>query len=454
MTSNEHFYELFCQAMWIVRGYRRWFHDLTNKFPDTHPAVIEAYKLTMPHNWQQLLLEWPHRSETDASRIAYTRDERSGENDRQTITTVGKYLARHFDLPDHVIRDLTARHTAAGQTFKFLNTTVDMVDAVNNGPYSCMCWRNRDNVRCSDNHYRHPYEVYDPKYGWHMAVRINGESIDGRALCNTDSSDQKYFVRSYKRDPNGGYSYSDEFLEAWLKAQGYEHYGAWDYGTKLAHIATNCEFLAPYIDGNRRDVDICRNGNEVWLEISDSGDYTCDNTDGEPDGVNRTTCDDCGEYCDEDDMYWTGTGEDNHVCQCCIDNYLYAYSRRGYQYYINSDYCVYVESQDEHYDEDYLHDNNIVRLENGEFEHTDNAVEIDGDWYHNEDDDIVFDEYNDRYQLTDNCTHTEDMGYVHTDNVWQCQATYLYYSDNIESVEVNGETYHPDNAPETESNEE
>jgi hypothetical protein len=56
--------------------------------------------------------------------------------------------------------------------------------------------------------------------------------------------------------------------------------------------------------------------------------------------------------------------------------------------------------------------------------------------------------------LTDNCTYTEDMGHVHTDDVWQCHATDNWYTTNIEPVTIDGETYHPDNAPETESNEE
>ena len=452
MNSIDHFYNFFNEAMWIVRRHRQWYWQLTDKFGDMHPAVIEAYRITMPHDWQQLLLEWPHRSETDASRIAYTRDERAGVDDRQVVTAIGKYLARHFDLPDHIIRDLVAKHTAGKSEFKFLNTVEGMVDAVNKGPHSCMCWHARENVRCSDGVRRHPYAAYDPQYGWHMAVRI-GEtgSIDGRALCNDDGGD-KYFVRSYKRDPNGGYSYSDEFLEAWLKAQGYNHRSEWVYGTAMAYHATSDDFLAPYIDGDNRDVNVCRrpDGN-TYLIIDEDGEYTCDNTYGTPSGGRgRTTCDDCGERCDEDNTYWTGFHEDNRVCECCIDNYRIVRGRRGNMYYVLSDYCVYVESQDEHYDEDYLDDNNIVSLANGDYEHTDNAVEVDGDWYHTEDEDIVYDEYNDCHQLIRNCTYTEDMGHVHTDDVWQCQSTYLYYSDNIEPVTIDGETYHPDNAPETE----
>ncbi len=451
--SKRLFRDFFEPAMYVVRNHRDWFYQLTRKF-QLHPAIPDAFDYADPYNWQQLLLEWPHKAETDINRLAYTRDERAGEANKQTVTTIGKYLSRHFDLPDHIIRDIAARYTATGHVFKFLNTTEDMVHAVNNGPYSCMCWRERDDVRCSDGHARHPYEVYDPKYGWHMAVRIAEEGrIDARAMCNTEG-EQKYFVRSYKRDPGGGYSYADEHLEAWLKAQGYDKQSEWHYGARMAYFETSDEFLAPYIDGDTKHVDVRSHNGEYHLVIDSDGEYCCDNTDGTPSGGCRETCADCGERCDEDDMYWTGVWEDNHVCSGCIDDYRYAISRRGNNYYIRSDNCVYVESQDEYYDEDYLDDNNIVQLENGDYEHIDNAVEIDGDWYHNEDDGIVYDEFNERYQLTDNCNCTEDMGFVHESDTWQCHATDNWYTTNIEPVTIDGETYHPDNAPETESNEE
>lgn len=453
--SKRLFHDFFEPAIFVVRNHRDWFYKLTRKF-QLHPAVPDAFEYADPYNWQQLLLEWPHKAETDINRLAYTRDERAGYTDKQTVTTIGKYLARHFDLSDHIIRDIAARYTATGHVFKFLNTTDEMVHAVNNGPYSCMCWREREDVRCSDGTARHPYAAYDPKYGWHMAVRIAEEGrIDARAMCNTEG-EQKYFVRSYKRCPNGGYSYADEHLEAWLKAQGYDKQSEWHEGARMAYFETSNDFLAPYIDGDTKHVSVCGYNGERWLEIDSGGDYCCDNTDGTPSGGSRTTCDDCGQHCDEDDMYWTGVHEDNHVCSGCLDNYRYVTGRRGHDYYIHEDYCVYVESQDAHYDEDYLDDNNIVRLENGDYEHIDNAVHIESvdEWYHSDDDNIVFDDFNERYELTDNCTYTEDMGHVHTDDVWQCHATDNWYTTNIEPVTIDGETYHPDNVPENETNEE
>ncbi len=447
-----HFNLYFLEAAVIVCKHRPWFRALTDKHRVLHPAVREAYiKHGMPRNWQTLLLEWPHQSETDANRLAYTPSVRYGEDDRQLITSIGKYLNRHFDLPDHVIRDLVARFTSGDCTFKFLNTTDGMVDAVQRGPYSCMCWRDRDFVKCNDGVRRHPYAVYAPEYGWHMAVRVQGDDIVGRALCNSDD-DAKYWVRSYKKDPNGGYSYADEFLEAWLKAQGYEKRSDWAEGTRMAYHPTSNDFLAPYIDGDERSVDI-RDG---CLVIDCNGDFTCDETGGAPSGSNNECCEDCNEYYDEDEMNTVGAYEDRRVCNNCLDEYRYAYTRRGHQCYIHCDNVVWVESHDEYYDMDYLSDNNIVELENGDYEHIDNAVEVDGEWYLSDDDRIVYDDYNDCYELIDNCEETEDNGWVNESNTWVCAESGKRYSEEIDPVEIDGETYHPDHVPETndETNEE
>ena len=94
---------------------RAWFKLIYNKY-QLHPAiekVIEGYNYR-PNDWQQLLLEWPHRSETDSNRIAYTQNERKGEANIQTVTTLGKYLQRHFTMPDHEIRDVVALYTSTG----------------------------------------------------------------------------------------------------------------------------------------------------------------------------------------------------------------------------------------------------------------------------------------------------------------------------------------------------
>jgi hypothetical protein len=447
-----HFRFFFIEAAVAVCKHRPWYRALTDKHPKLHPAVKEAYMSHgMPRNWHTLLLEWPHQSETDANRLAYTPNERYGEADRQVITTIGKYLNRAFDLPDHVIRDIVARHTSGDCTFKFLNTTADMVDAVQRGPYSCMCWRERNFVKCTDGERRHPYEVYDPKYGWHMAVRLQGDDVVGRALCNEDEDRGRYWVRSYKKDPNSGYSYTDEFLEAWLKGQGYDKHSEWADGTKLALYRTSDEFLAPYIDGGEQHVSM----GSSYLTIDSNGEYDCDQTGGAPSRNHGVCCDDCSDYFDEDDLNWVGACDDRRVCNGCLEEYRYVYGRRGNQYNLYHEHCVYVESQDEYYDEDYLSDNNIVELANGDYEHIDNAVYIDSEdaWYSSDDDDIVYDDYNERYELTSNCEHTEDNGWVNESDTWVCAGSGKRYSNAIDPVEIDGEHYHPDHAPETEPNE-
>ena len=103
---------------WVQTVPRRpWFERERCRYA-LHPAVLRMMRAYRPDDWQQLLLEWPHKSATDPNRLAYTRDERSGEADRQVITTIGKYLRRHFShAPDEMIRDITAQYTYSGEMF-------------------------------------------------------------------------------------------------------------------------------------------------------------------------------------------------------------------------------------------------------------------------------------------------------------------------------------------------
>lgn len=451
---SDFYYKVFVPAARIVAGESRcegraWFQREYGTH-ELHPAIYELLRerRIRPFDWQQLLLEWPHRSVSDFNRVAYTRDERAGMADRQTVTTLGKYLTRHFpDLHDHEVRDIVARHTTAGD-MEIRYTISEIVQAALEGPRSCMS--DDISVRCDDGVMRHPYEVYDPVLGWGVAVRVGSEGrIDGRALVwrSPDEPDVRGFVRTYKRGDS--YSYADEALCAWLKLEGYEHWGHWPVEADMRYYAVKNSFLAPYIDGDTHSVSVSSSRGVFYVD--EDGEFEADSTCGTC-GERGVQCEDCGEYFDEDDMSWVGSYEDRHVCRHCLDDYVYVYGRRGNQYYVHQDDAVYVESQEEYYHSDYLSDNNIVELLNGDLEHTDNAVEIDGDWYHNEDDDICYDEYNECYQLFKNCTNTEDMGLVHDDDTWQCAASDRYYTDNVEHVEVDGATYHPDHVPETANN--
>lgn len=410
---------------WFAREYKK--HQF-------HPAVLDIMleHLYQPNAWGLLVLEWPHRAATDPNRLAYTRDERSGEQDRQTVTTIGKYLTRHFEgVPDNVIRDIVAQYTYSGG-ITLTDDSQCMVDAVINGPRSCMS--HSFDILAMDGKRLHPYAVYDPSLGWRMAIRKDNDGLVlGRCLVwhDPDNTDGKVFVRSYKRERNEhSSSGADEAIEAWLKSQGYIKERQWPDGTPIMQIELRSGgWLMPYIDGNTQHV------NEETFTIDRHGEIEASSTGGTAQAGN-CTCDDCGaRFNDDDEGGWTGIWEDNHVCQNCLDDdYTYAYSRRGNQYYIRNDEVIEVNG--EYYHTDYLSDNEIVELANGDYEHMDNAVFIESAdaYYHCDDEDICFAEDTGQHELVEDC--------------WQCEASCKWYTDGTDYVEVDGDKYHPDNAPE------
>lgn len=423
---------------------RTWFTQQWNRHR-IHDAVIEMMRNYRPTDWQQLLLEWPHKSLTDPNRLAYTRDERSAMHDgdsdiKAVITTIGKYLTRHFpDAPSNVIRDIVAQYTYGG-TVIITNDPDEMVRAVTTGPRSCMS--GSFDLRCADGETRHPYAVYDPDLGWGMAVRYDGSDVMGRCLVLDNEDFGRGFVRSYKRERDQ-YSHSgtDEAIEAHLRSIGYERWSGWPDGALIAKYQLRGDgWLMPYIDGGSQHVTPNPHDDEQF-KISRYGDWEACSTGGYINGYN-CTCEDCGDGFDEDNEgAWVGRHEDRHVCGSCLDNeYTYAIGYRGRHYYIRNDDVVNVNG--DYYDVNYLSENEIVQLHDGEYAFRDDAVYIESEdaYYDCDDDDICYAENTNQYELTDNC--------------WQCAESGNWYTDDEDFVEVDGDKYHPDNAPDVEDDDE
>jgi hypothetical protein len=435
---NESYRELSCFA-------REWHQDLQGRFR-LHPAVDKLLADYRPLDWQQLVLEFPHQAESDRNRVAYTQNERKGMDNIQTVTSLGKYLTRHFpQLPDHEIRNTVASYSVVG--CKIVYTIAEMINALQRGPHSCMRWGDGTNIDIDT----HPYKVYDPRLGWGMAVREEGGEIIGRALVY-ERDDIKKFVRTYQRPSiASSYSQADDNLNAWLRDQGYEHASDWE-GCLMRHYdGREGRPLAPYLDGGMKNVDaIVREGNK-YLIVTEGGEYRFEQTDGTCySNSDSDTCNDCGDNIDDGDGYWVGADEDEIVCQsCCDNNYYYGYGRRGRQYYIHESNIVSVG--DETYDESYLGDNEIVSLHDGEYAHQDDAVYIEsqGEYYEADSDDICYDDYNQQYELRDNLVELVDGSMCHSDDAWQCWASDGWYSDNDsdDRVEIDTRTYHKDHAP-------
>jgi hypothetical protein len=403
----------------ILRKSRPWYHREFYNY-EFHPAVWDALELCRPLDWHLLVLEHPHRSGKDVSMLAYTKDERSGEADRQTVTSIGKYLRRHFpNLQDHEIRDIQALHVASG--IKIVNTVAEMIYHLQRGPKSCMV----------NDFERHPYECYDPQYGWAMAIREEGGTTVGRALVNTSDPDNHIFVRSYRRNDEG-YSHSDDQLEAWLRSKGYSKAASWEGHKLKAVYLRNDRYLAPYLDGDCKNTTRCNH----HFVIEEDGDYPMNNTCGYTEQEERARCEDCDETFDDYDGHWVGYDETTRVCDsCCDNNYTYAYSRRGNERYILNDNTIHVNGN--YYDVDYLDDNEIVCDVDGNYQSIEDVIfiESDNEYYPNNDDRICLTEDTNEYELQEHC--------------WQCEASYNWYTnDCTDYIEIDDIRYHTKYAPE------
>jgi hypothetical protein len=434
---------------------RAWHRDEQIRSP-MHPAVRDMLCAYRPRDWHLLVLEWPHVSRSDALRLAYTRSNEHGEIDRRTVTTIGKYLTRHFpDAPSNLIRDLAARYGV--DAFSITRNMSEMQEAVRNGPESCM---SKFNV--GDDH---PYSVYDPALGWGMALRKDGlGNVTGRALVwddpDPDGDAESRFVRTYSSNTNSnGYSQADDGLKNWLTEQGYERYCSWE-GTRLRYIKhprhSDC-LLMPYIDGSCQSVSHDMNTGTLYFD-DDDGEYNANNTDGTAEAREDTVrCECCDDGVSESDIHSVGYNGDTQVCESCLNyNYVYVVGRRGDEYHVHADNAVWVASQDQHYDTNYLSSNRIVELDNGDYEHQDYAVYLDRRdiWVHMDDDDAVYCEHSDCWEHTDDVVQLHDGNYALTDDAWQCAHDDAWYlCDDVTAVDVKNAQgilipVHPDHADE------
>lgn len=377
----------------VLRQSRRWHRrEQLSSNLKMHPVVEAVIKQYRPMNWHLLVLEWPHLAD-DGTRLAYTRDERAGEADRQLVTTPGKYLRRHFPtLADDVIRDLVLQHTDGDFEFIITRDIREIVSFKQYGPKSCMTFKK---AIFND----HPYRVYDPKYGWGLAVhRAKSDGfIFGTALVwegGDFGDDERIFVRSYFAPDReyDGYSHADQRLEAWLKSEGYEHYSSWYEGTKVARVQdSDGEILMPYLDGNNQQVDMCGS----YLTIQDRGEYSATNTDGLLEN-DRAVCAYCDERCHEDHMQYVDDYGD--VCEGCIERRFY-WSEYGDEY-VHEDYAIATVGGG------YIH-----RYRLGRYNHS--MVDAGSqDGYAAPDDETIVDAYGNTWHQDDR----DDMVMLHSDS--------------------------------------
>lgn len=375
-----------------------------------------------PCDFRALALEWPHTSVTDPQRIAYTRNVSHGEQDRQTVTNLGKYLRRHFDLPDHVIRDIVAAN--APVEVKITYDKEEMIRIVTSGPASCMSYDFADLSA-------HPYEVYDPSYGWGMAYMEDEEGkVIARALIYEGvarGEEHKCYVRTYSGKDSNGFTQRSEGMEHKLQEMGYKSVCGWPEGAKLARIEDGGTYIMPYLDGCNDHVDDCGHYFEITyscgMDATSSAGYIED----------LENCENCHELYSRGDLHSVGRHDDTQVCEGCL-NYYYVYTVG--EYYEHEDEVIQTECGD-YIPKDELDDYDVVVVGGGYFGHryfyADDCVDVlDIGW-------VPEDELDEAGVVM---LDREYQGYLHAheDDVVQLRSGgFLHMDDTDGYVEVDGE---------------
>ena len=130
--------------------------------------------------------------------------------------------------------------------------------------------------------------------------------------------------------------------------------------------------------------------------VDDSGEYSCNETEGLANSAGYG-CEHCGEYFHEADMYYIGS--EFYCSEECVEEEGYVRCVDTEEFH-NIDDCYFCVSDDNWYYCD-------TRL-----------TEVDGEWYHDSDEDIVYSEHSDEYFHSSNCTYMDCVDdWIHNDDV-------------------------------------
>lgn len=298
-----------------------------------------------------------HVSKLDSSKIAYTKDAESGTDDRQTQTTVGRYLTAYCDNMDNeLIKYINALHQQEYQPVNVLFATGEKITDVykachDTGASSCMT---------KPNHYyessEHPTMVYSAGDLSLAYIADANENIKARALV---WQEKKIYARLY-----GDY----ESLRSGLQTLGYSSDGNM-HGAKIKrinHETDSDRLVLPYLDGIQTVSIIDDN----WLMIDRNGDIDANTTDGLQRNPHWATCDRCEDDIEsEEDAYtvYSRRYSCDTWCEHCRDND--SFWCEGTQEYVRNDRAVTVDG--ETYSEWHVIDNANLCQFSGEYTFTD-----------------------------------------------------------------------------------
>lgn len=271
-------------------------HQLWEPDGEIDPERVGLYNAFLP-----VAFHFAHLSTTQLGKIAYTPDDEHGYQDRQVITTPGRYLERY--LSDVFTKDEIARYVATVKAdaapLQLARTPEEIVTVYRGGPSSCMAGQHEkdEEFRCEG----HPVAVYGNS---DLAVAYYGEMDHATARCVV-WPEKQVFTRCY----------GDDALRELLKREGW-HRGSLK-GARIRAVTTRRgRYVMPYIDATESaDLD----GQWFVLRGPDDseGEYTTRNTDGTSRPIEHKHCAHCECRIDEDESYCDSC--QGHTCSECSE---------------------------------------------------------------------------------------------------------------------------------------
>ena len=257
-----------------------------------------------------------HRALGDADKIAYTPDDATGHEDRQTVVTVGRYLERFGEASGHTREAwpvLIGQFKAFDSTLKLAATADDIgrVYSPGSGPSSCMSGDKGWDYRES------PTRAYaggdlQVAYIGSLGDKPGDEQIAARTVVWPE---QKKFVRVYG---------DESTMLAVLAANGYSRVGDFNGAKLLAMKLSHKKYVMPYIDGNVQNAEL--SDDEKFFILDRNGPVDCTVCNGVTSLKPQHYCQNCEEPCDDGEDYCEACYNDRWTCAACDETYFDAES--------------------------------------------------------------------------------------------------------------------------------
>jgi len=237
-----------------------------------------------------------HVSVDHPAMVAYTVDDESGYQDKQTRLKPGRYLERFYsDVPTNIRQAWIAQCTYKAETLGIATSPDDIETVYRKAQGFVSCMGPETHVSFD---YEWPVRVYGDS---DLAVAYLGPMDGAKARC-VIWPDKKRYSRVY----------GSGRLQAMLEAHGYESGSM--HGARVRALRCDSGWVMPYVDG------VSAAENKGQWHVLGRGDISCDQTTGYTDVEPETeTCEQCGDECESTDSrgHCDHCAEARTVCEHC-----------------------------------------------------------------------------------------------------------------------------------------